>query len=271
MENNMKSKLKEWISKTGYPLEIFTESILVNNDYKVVNSYIYSDSENSILRELDLFATKNWTNNYIHLDINLIIECKKSTKPFVLLKNQSIKPRGFSLGDIYGSDDLFFPIFLSGCPKHIDMPANSENGFRLVQGFTDTDETIYKAVNTLLKSFNSLMKEEDALIQDYIQDNVHSFNIPVLAIDAPFFSLQLKKDLEFELIEIESGILHQMSHLNRFENYPFPLPIIKKEQLDIFLKSINEFGALLFGYLVENKEYNINNITNLTLEQIRKK
>ncbi|MCW3789701.1 hypothetical protein [Plebeiibacterium sediminum] len=261
-------RLIEWINKTGYPLEIFTESVLSKYDYKIINSEIYQDKENNISRELDLFASKSWDieDFKVNLDIHLLIECKKSTKPFLLLKNNSIKEEKLSLGEIYGSNDLLSMIFLTGSPTEIDVPGKFESGFKLIQAFNTSDETIHKAVNTLLKSFNHFISKEKEYEDDYKTDNVHSIVLPILIIDAPFYALGLNKDSELEINEIETGILKHRSHLNRFENDTFPITIITKNKVEDFAKSINIFGELFFKYLVENPDYNINNLQNLEIK-----
>jgi hypothetical protein len=240
----LSNKLIDWINKTGYPLEIFAESLLARKDFKVINSHIYHDDENNIFRELDLFAIRTWNNNNcsIYLEINLLIECKKSTKPFILINNHSLKPDSYSLGALYGTDDLLNYLFLSGSPKNIPMPENYENGTKLIQGFVDNDETIYKAMNTLIKSFNFTIKRENEFEEDYKKDNVHSICIPILLIDAPFYALQLNQMLEIELSEIESGIIEYLSHLNRYQLCPFPIPVIRKNQMSLFIESIEQFG-----------------------------
>jgi len=260
--------LIDWVNKTGYPLEIFTESILHKYNYRIINSEIYHDKENNLFRELDLFATRNWHTNDrdIILDIQLLIECKKSDKPFVLLKNNSIEDENLSLGQIYGSDDLISMIFLSGSPKNINMPDKFESGFKLIQGFSTSDETVHKAINTLLKSFDHFMTIEKENENDYYRkENVHSIGIPILIIDAPLYALRLNPDLELEIYEIESGILEHRSHLNRFEHDSFPIPIIVKDKIADFIVSIENYGDSFFKYLVSNPKFNINNLENLKI------
>jgi len=269
----MKKKLIDWINKTGYPLELFTESLLYKSDYKIINSHIYHDDENKIYRELDLFASKNWSNdnNKVYFDFHLLVECKKSTKPFLLLRNNSIDSDCFSFGEIYGMDDSMSMIFLTGSPKKISMPEKTDYGFKLIQGFSSSDETIHKAINTIIKSYNHFQEKEKEYENDYYKtDNVHSIGIPLLIIDAPFFSMSLNEDSIMELHEIECGILRHISHLNRFEHDPFPIIIVRKDSINTLLKSIDEFGKSFFNYLLSNPRYNINNIDNLEIKLVDK-
>lgn len=264
----IKEKLIDWINKTGYPLEIYTESELDKFDFRVTSSEIYQDLENKIFRELDLFATRSWDiNDYsINLDIHLLIECKKSEKPFILLQNKSNKHENLSLGEIYGSDDSISLIFLTGSPKVIETPNKFETGFKLIQGFSTSDETIHKAVNTLLKSFNHFIIKEKEYENDYYKkENVHSIGIPVLIVDAPLFAMQMNEESEIEIKEIKTAILKQRSHLSRFENDSFPIPILTKDKISEIINSVEKFGDSFFQYLVSNPKFNINNLHNLRI------
>ncbi len=269
---DIKSKLEDWINKTGYPLELKTESILFESDYNIINSHIYHDTENSIYRELDLFATKYWgSDNKLGFNFNLIIECKKSTKPFLLLTKNSSKLDNFSLGEIYGIDDIMSRIMLSGSPRTISLPEKTGYGFKLIQGFTTSDETIYKAINTIIKSYNYYQENENENETYNKEENLHSIGIPLLIIDAPFFSLYIDKNSGVVINDIECGILRVKTHLSRFEHEPVPIIIIQNESIIKLLKSIDEFGESFYKYLISNPEYNINNIDNLEIELVEKK
>ncbi|WP_395064737.1 hypothetical protein [Flavobacterium sp.] len=74
----MNDKILTWIKKTGYPLELFGESVLNELGFEIINSYMYKDIESEIFRELDLFSVLNKKKENVYLSINLLIECKKN-------------------------------------------------------------------------------------------------------------------------------------------------------------------------------------------------
>lgn len=86
--NNRFTKIKEWILKTGYPLELEVVDILKNNNWNVRASVNYFDEDEAKWRELDAKASKatdfgevacapNWSYKLV---FTLVIQCKRSDK-----------------------------------------------------------------------------------------------------------------------------------------------------------------------------------------------
>ncbi|WP_312356464.1 hypothetical protein [Empedobacter sp.] len=49
-------KIKEWINKNGYPLEMYTSRIFKNNGFNVAQSLYYKDISTEKYREIDILA-----------------------------------------------------------------------------------------------------------------------------------------------------------------------------------------------------------------------
>ena len=81
-------KARDWILKTGYPLELEVIDILRANDWEVMASTNYYDEDEGKWRELDIKAYKGLECGEAHhtpawpyrLTLTLIIQCKKSEK-----------------------------------------------------------------------------------------------------------------------------------------------------------------------------------------------
>jgi hypothetical protein len=72
-------KIREYIMKSGYPLEIEIGGILRKNGWLVINQWPYFDKETKKVRTVDILAMK--TNSLsTKLGLPLLIECKKSEK-----------------------------------------------------------------------------------------------------------------------------------------------------------------------------------------------
>lgn len=258
----MKSKLKEWLEKTGYPLEIRGEKILSDYEFDIINSHLYKDSEKNIYRELDLWASKYFKYEGIQLTINLLIECKKSEKPFILINTNDKKKSSFSFGEyIMGFENPNVGVLLNNPDTDILLPPKSSSGFKLIQGFTNSDETIHKATNTLLKSFDFWLQEETVFLKSYVEENHQQIVFPLLLIDAPFFELKIDEDSELQLNEIDSGILEYRTHLldkNVYE--PIPIPIIRVEKLHLLIETLISYGKNTLSFLERNP---LNQIENL--------
>jgi len=72
------------MEKQGFPLEVQTSQILEAHGWEVTNQAAYLDYEEKKYRTVDIIAEKNiLLTPKLTLDLWLVIECKKSTKPWV--------------------------------------------------------------------------------------------------------------------------------------------------------------------------------------------
>jgi hypothetical protein len=84
-KKTLEQSILDDLYKTGYPTEVVSASILQRRDWHVVHNPSYWDEEEGQSREFDISAYRNWkTNNeQLTIGIYLIVECKKSEKPWV--------------------------------------------------------------------------------------------------------------------------------------------------------------------------------------------
>lgn len=254
------SKLIDWLNKTGYPLELWAESIFSKFKFNTMSSALYKDNENSLFREVDLIAERNWmdSDKKVVFSIKFLIECKKSEKPFILLENSKGGSCKISFGEYYGISDYNSGLAINNPYKKIGLPNKSKNGFKLIQGFTNGDEVAHKAINTLIKSFMDYEETEKEIIDSYIKENVNLVCFPILLIDAPFYSLKTDIENDLEIEEIDTAVVNTYSNLWKFHPLsPFPLSIIKKSSLESFLMSVEEFALLNLDFLIKNPLNNI--------------
>ena len=81
-------KVREWVSKLGYPLELEVINALRTNRWFIMPSANYFDEDELKWRELDVKAYKRakigdvagFQDSYYQLTFTLIIQCKKSEK-----------------------------------------------------------------------------------------------------------------------------------------------------------------------------------------------
>lgn len=263
----MEKKINEWLNKTGFPFELWTESILSKNSFKTLSSSIYEDKENEIFREIDLIGIKNWESGgeKTIFSIELVIECKKSEKPFVLLCNNDSEEGKISIGQYYNLDDPTVFLLMLNPNQFINLPEKNNSGFKLIQGFVNGDETINKAINTIIKSFKNSKKTSNALINSSIQSNYNQIIIPLLLIDAQFYEAKIINS-EIELSKIDSGILNVYSHLTKSGLEPFPIPIVTKSVFEEFLNEIEKFGKNYLGFLMNNPKLSVSNLQNVQIK-----
>jgi hypothetical protein len=84
-ENSLEKRIIKDLEKSGYPLEIYTTSVLESKGWEVINQDGYLDAEEGKWRTIDISAFMRielpYSSVYRVLHLTLIIECKKSEKP----------------------------------------------------------------------------------------------------------------------------------------------------------------------------------------------
>lgn len=268
----MEKKILEWLNKTGYPLEMWAESVLTDNMFRTTSSFLYQDQETEIFRELDLQSrlTLASKDESIILDINLLIECKKSDKPFILLSNKIERNNSISIGNYYGIDDPSAIIAINNPDASFQLSGINGTGFKLIQGFVNGDEIPHRAINSLIKSFNDYLNKEKEYLDYFIDENINSITFPILLLDSPFYMLKIGKKKEINLKRITTGIIYSISHLDRHYPSEFPIIITTKDSFEELLKQLTEFANKNLDFLIKKPNQNIRNYKNIELE-IKKK
>src|SRR5208337_978969 len=78
--------IKDDIKLSGFPLELLKSSILIKNGWNVGNQVYYFDEAEKKNRTVDIIAHKpefKVIGDYDRVNFNLVLECKKSTTPWV--------------------------------------------------------------------------------------------------------------------------------------------------------------------------------------------
>jgi hypothetical protein len=87
------SKVKDWVEKQGYSLEMRVAKIFKESGFNVSQFDYYQDFETNKLREIDVSASVNKKIEGIEVKIALFIECKYLKKPWVVFTTpRSLSP-----------------------------------------------------------------------------------------------------------------------------------------------------------------------------------
>ncbi len=221
----MENKIKDWLLKTGYPLELYVQQELMLKGYFCDKSSLYRDLESDISRELDVVAYKSPViGNDIPCtyEINLLIECKKSEKPLVVLTSNTDLEYRFTT--LYGSELTNKETPALSLITYCDMldlcdldKKNQLNlfgekalvGYSIVTSFSKSDENIYKGLmglskaneyfrNQYLEFFKSIRTDESVNFEDSFH---YKLQIPVLVVDCPLFNSYLNSEGELVVQE----------------------------------------------------------------------
>ena len=102
-------KIEQDIRLSGFPLEIEVSSVLQKDGWHVRNQVFYIDDEEGKTRTVDVIAHKAFfekIGDYDRLNMTLVIECKKSEKPWVFFTTPRIDPGPVDL-ELLGSIKQF--------------------------------------------------------------------------------------------------------------------------------------------------------------------
>lgn len=200
-------KVKEWIEKTGYPFEIQLTKMLRKQGFSADISVPYRDINSNILREIDIVAEYLIDlEGSLGIAINLIIECKKSEKPFVIFASEE---EYSSCSEInlknYNANHKCASLFLAGEASKLlkEVKQNISLGHTIVEAFKTSDQYIYSGIMGLTNAFLYYQKEFEQLAT--IENGLICVNIPILAVNSDIYLSSINEMGDTEIKNIQIG------------------------------------------------------------------
>lgn len=249
----MENKIIEWLEKSGYPLELSAIEILRKYHYSPYSSGLYQDYETQKIREIDIIANNTFDQDGVHIEFKLIIECKKSSKPFIILAQND---NTTFIDKVFYNIEVDHPIAHSALETASNLRKNKFKnhfkwtkypiGFKMVQGLTDSDDMIYTAVNAVSKSYKYFYEFEKKIYDVNVKDNYYSLAIPILLIDAPLYKSSLSKTngIQIEKLDVAFITVKKPWEFESDTNYDTPVVT-----LSAFGDFVNELNYLMKFYL----------------------
>lgn len=286
---DVKLKIKEWLSKSGYPLELYTQKVFSSKKYFCEKSALYLDNDLSASREIDLIAVRRYNpheSDRYSYGLKFIIECKKSEKPLLVLCEAEKYENRFNY--FFGNEVHFglnrFVNF-SGCydlfmsDKHeqkndLGMFFDKQHlGYSVVQAFSKTDENIYKGIMGLAKANQFYRREHIELLRHervkphFDQDiNFFMLFVPVLVVDAPIYNVYLDESGQEQIVETNwSSLDVKMQYgCNQELEQPmtYNIQIVNKNYLDVFVEEVEKIHKLVSDPKNENLYKILDVVTN---------
>jgi hypothetical protein len=228
MAKTLVQSISEWLDDGGYPLELYAVKTLRELGFYCYKSPFFTDNESKKPREIDIIAEIYTNKEKKHfLTFRLVIECKKSANPFVVLcdkQDEKALLENVLFGNLWvGSrDDMFVAapfIMAEGRSFSNLFPTPCLNqptrlGYTLVQAHHKNDSNIYAEVYKLAKAYyyeiqkwkNYREKEiKNAPNKTSRKEMIRHFysHIAVLVVDAPLVEVYLDEFGTTQIIEKE--------------------------------------------------------------------
>ncbi|MCK4395306.1 MAG: hypothetical protein KAW56_14395 [Candidatus Marinimicrobia bacterium] len=203
-----KSKIKEWLSTQGYPLEMKVAAAFRKAGFEVIQSHYYIDPENNNYREIDVVAIMPDPKLSGVIDISFVVECKTSKKkPWLLFSSDRILERwNILFSYCINSDRTREALIKKGfdrIKKLLWMNKKGRIAYGLTQAFTSGDDITYKAAISVLKATISRKKQLEKRIPAPFM-----FIFPVIIIEGQLFECFLSDKGQLSIIEFENGFFH---------------------------------------------------------------
>lgn len=212
MSKKLETEIRNDLKKTGFPLEVSVSLELDREKWMVYPGALYKDPETSTSREIDIHAVKvdfTYANkipskptldNLNRLISHLIIQCRKTDKPWVIFDNGNLRWPQIPTQNFKSDKEEFHEMLLHdikhirsenlgsfGLKKHRYIKANFHKSYH--EAFSPPQERskIYEAFITVAKAL------------DYFKNHyatgryvIHLF-IPVIVLDGTLWSASIKK------------------------------------------------------------------------------
>jgi len=207
--NNLKEKIIDDLLLTGFPLEVFVSNVLSKADWRAEASPLYIDPDNKNTRELDIYALKIYNKeprDNTSLFSHLIIQCKKSSKPWVFFDNA-------------GADYFWIGFYSLKCNKDGFISKLCNEGTSI--GFTNhryKNVKKHRSFHTAFKEPNQASGIYEALITsckalEYyknlygIPGNTAHFLTPIVVLDGTLWSASMSKTSKIKIKQVNKLVV----------------------------------------------------------------
>ena len=239
----MEEKIKEWLQKGGFPLEMKCTNSLLKNAFVVAQSVYYQDAETAKFRETDIIASKFREINGTWTHITFVIECKKTpNKPWVILKNDKL------INHI--NEDL--PVYYTrNCKRFIHEISKedvykSELFFKNERSLGYSIQTAFanKGVDRSYEAIQSVTKASEYFSEKInSRSNICAFYFPIIIIEGKLFEGKLNDD-EIEIEEVNNSEVLITRSFHDFGNSH--IRIFESSDLDFVSGRLNDLAEKFF-------------------------
>jgi len=256
---NLQTNILQELKKTGFPTEVISADIMQRCGWGVLHSPSYWDESEKTSREFDLRAFKNWKyttkGGDFSIGVYLIVECKKSEKPWVFFStpenhsartSQFVKAKDkFIFTNVYRSDSQISDETLRKFHHYFNGTEMARTFYEPFKGQekSDASQMIYSAIMSSVKA--TLFH-----LQERANDKFTSIYYPVIVFNGNMYNARVKSIDDIELMPSE--------HIQLSFNYMLPKSVERSsiwEQQERFIIDVVHYEHLEKFLSVIEKEH----------------
>jgi hypothetical protein len=201
-EPNLVQKILEWLNTQGFATEMRVAKHLSSLRFDILKSSYYDDPETGISREIDVIG--RLTDSIGLLSVYAVIECKKSSKPWVVFSSDRSgfnRIQSFAIMTPNASKVVLQN--LSKMQKIEWFRKRGRIGYGIATAFDSREDETFKAGMSATKAAISIAKKETTLPDG----DLHHFLFPTVVLDGQLFECYLGEDGNPIVAEIDSAPL----------------------------------------------------------------
>lgn len=201
----MNNKIKEWLEKQGYPLEMKVAKELKHAGFASTQSHFYKDLETSKHREIDVVASYTFSNNRNEINFQFVIECKNNKdKPWVAFSDKLTKPSFETYitrrpASKIGSKYLEHLKSLDEVRSKELFKVPSSFAYNVTEAFETNSDKVYTA---LMSVINAIKYRRERVNTETKFNNLCEIYFPVIVIGGKLFDCYLNDENENTVEEI---------------------------------------------------------------------
>ncbi len=260
---DLKSKIATWLGEQGYPLEMMVASAArKHTSFDIRQGWHYKDPESGISREIDIVCTASEPRGIA--EINFVIECKATKKPWVLFSADDAASSCHRLNSFGLFSDAarsavaeaLFPIRLDINDDDWDTAKSipwlwKEGlvGYSLTQAFDGNKDIPYSASLSTVKAAIWLLSNSLWQTAEY---RSYAISFPIIVTSSPLFECYLDGNGNPILNEINHGYLFFKKYINEFT--ATCVSIVNEKHVEVFIKECQEVTEHIYKAMKSSLE-----------------
>jgi hypothetical protein len=233
-----------------------------------------------VSREIDVTAYCHGPDYGTHsYSLQLLIECKKSEKPLLVLAEKKIEARFDQLLGKGSESSHSLALSLAYVHFHEQTPEVQKInlgpwaeqvpiGYSIIPAFQNSDESIYKGIMGLASANEYYLKQQADFLKsirvwendNLVNNNPFQLQIPILVVDSPLLTVSINDDGELDIHETDWACLNiRLPWSLENEDRICSIQVVRKDR---FPQAIDAFEQLLSYVSKEDVvKYAIKNVT----------
>lgn len=229
-DSDLRSKVVDWLERTGLPLEMETATEFQKAGFTVAQSSIYADPESERGREIDVVAHARDRTGMVQ--IYFAAECKASPNPWVVLET-NVKPFAppvyfFGVGTLIAREAILEDLSSGARKLWPFVQAFETGGYALRQAFSKDSDPAYAAVMSAIKASSALAAEPISTTPRLV------FALPVLVVDSPLFECRRSAEGKLTIFPTEMSQFYFTAMIP--ERTSAVVRVVTKRSLPTFVK-----------------------------------